>query len=493
MLNVSTKDILHHIDNELFRCLGRTADALSCPCYIVGEFVRDLFLGHEGKHVEVIVEGDSVSLAEAFVSDWKKEIQMSVCADPASVRLENTDGSITISQARIASFSDTGVITYEEGILMDELESRDCTINALAVCLNQDSFGEVTDCFEGLLDLESHLVRTPLESVITLAEHPLSMVSCIRVAAQLHFDLDQELVDAIGMKKQLIKTVSRERIGYELNLIMQLDAPSRGFIDLERTGLLELILPEIAALQGRETIKGTSHKDIFYHTLEVLDNVCRSTDNLWLRWAALLHDIGKPRSKAWSPLVGWTFHNHNYIGKQMVPSVFQKLGFPKDQHMKYVRKLVDLHMRPIGISDEIVTDSAVRRLLFEAGEDIDDLMTLCEADITSKNELKKRLYLKNFKIVRQKLKEIKEKDRIRNFQPPVDGKEIMEVFHLEPCQTVGALKSALKDAVLEGKIENTHEAAFNFVLQKAAQMGLTPFVSATDMSQSTQGDGPADQ
>ena len=320
------------------------------------------------------------------------------------------------------------------------------------------------------MDIEDGIIATPLDPDITFSDDPLRMMRCVRFATTLHFQIEEETFEALGRNRERIKIVSAERIIVELNKIMMSDQPSRGFVELQRSGLLELILPEVAALDVVETKNGRSHKNNFYHTLEVLDNVARLSDNLYLRWAALLHDIGKPLCKRWEPVVGWTFHNHNYLGAKLIQPLFRRLKLPLDERMKYVKKLVDLHMRPIAIADDIVTDSAVRRLLFEAGDDIDDLMTLCEADITSRNETKKRNFLNNFKLVRIKLKDIEEKDRIRNFQPPVDGEEIMRLFGLTPCREIGVLKTELKDGILDGKIPNEHDPALAFVIQRARDL-----------------------
>ncbi len=475
MIQLSQDDIKQKLSGKIFQLLSQTADELNLPCYVIGGYVRDLFLERPNKDIDIVVVGSGITMAESFASHLGKGAHLSVYKNFGTAQVKYHGKEIEFVGARKESYShDSRKPIVEDGTLQEDLERRDFTINALAICLNKDHFGELIDAFDGMTDLKNHIIRTPLEAEFTFSDDPLRMMRCVRFATQLHFDIDDEAFEAIQKNKERIKIISYERISDEFNKILMADTPSRGIIELERTGLLAIIFPELAALQGRETRNNISHKDIFFHTLEVLDNLSLKTDNLWLRWAALLHDIGKPRSKAWSASAGWTFYNHNYIGQRMVPLIFKRMKLPLNDKMKYIQKLVYLHMRPISVSDDIVTDSAVRRLLFDAGDDIDDLMTLCEADITSKNEAKKQRFLHNFEIVRKKLKDIEEKDRIRNFQPPVDGEEIMRVFHLSPCQAIGTIKSSIKDAILDGKIPNEHQAAYEFMLKKAAELGLSP-------------------
>ena len=342
----------------------------------------------------------------------------------------------------------------------------------MAICLNKDRFGELVDPFDGIYDLEDGIIRTPLDPDITFSDDPLRMMRCVRFSAQLRFFIEDETFEALSRNAERIKIVSGERIANELNKIMKTAQPSRGLAELQRCGLLQLIIPELAALDIVETRNGRAHKNNFYHTLEVVDNVAKHSDNLWLRWAALFHDVGKTKSKRWEPALGWTFHNHNYIGAKMIPSIFRRMKLPMDAKMKYVEKLVDLHMRPIVIADEVVTDSAVRRLMNDAGDDIDDLMTLCEADITSKNEVRKKRFLENFRMVREKLTDLKERDYKRLLQPVIDGNEIMEMFSLQPCREVGQLKQYLKDAVLDNRVPNEREPLMALLLEKAKEMGL---------------------
>lgn len=468
-------NLKEHFTDKIFQQISATADELGLECYAVGGYVRDIFLNRPSKDIDVVVVGSGIEIAQALGKKLGRGAHVAVFKNFGTAQVKYHDIEVEFVGARKESYShDSRKPVVEDGTLEDDQNRRDFTINALAVCLNSQRFGELVDPFGGLDDLKERTIRTPLDPDITFSDDPLRMMRCVRFATQLNFYIDDETFEALMRNKERIRIISRERIAEELNKILLAPVPSKGFVELDRCGLLELIFPELVALQGVETIQGRGHKDNFYHTLEVVDNIARMTDNLWLRWAALLHDIGKPRTKRWEPRVGWTFHNHNYVGEKMVPDLFRRMKLPMNEKMKYVQKLVGLHMRPIVIADDVVTDSAVRRLLFEAGDDIDDLMTLCEADITSKNQVRKQQFLDNFKLVRQKLKDLEERDRIRNFQPPVTGEEIMRVFDLPPCREVGSLKSSIKDAILDGVIPNEHDAAYAFMLKKAAKMGLTP-------------------
>ncbi len=473
MIDLTTEELKQHFNDDIFKRISETADAAGMECYVVGGYVRDIFLQRPSKDIDVVVVGSGIAMAEALAKRLGRGAQVAVFKNFGTAQLKYQNTEVEFVGARRESYShDSRKPVVEDGTLEDDQNRRDFTINTLAVCLNRARFGELEDPFGGMDDLKERLVRTPLDPDATFSDDPLRMMRCIRFATQLNFYIDDETFESLCRNKERISIVSKERIADELNKIILSPIPSKGFIDLERSGLLELVFPELAALQGVETRNGQAHKDNFFHTLKVLDNLSRKTGNLWLRWAALLHDIAKPATKRWEPRTGWTFHNHNFIGEKMVPGIFRKMKLPMNEKMKYVQKLVGLHMRPIAIADEEVTDSAVRRLLFEAGDDIDDLMTLCEADITSKNAGRKQRFLNNFKLVRQKLKDLEERDRIRNFQPPVSGEEIMRAFGLPPCRQVGALKNAVKDAILDGLIPNEHEAARSFMLERAREMGL---------------------
>lgn len=471
---LNQEQIKEKINTDLFHKITKTADHLGIECYLVGGYVRDLFLERPTNDIDVVVVGSGIEIAEAYAKELGRGAHLSVFRNFGTAQVKWHGHEIEFVGARKESYThDSRKPIVENGTLEDDQNRRDFTINAMAVCLNQERLGELVDPFNGIYDLEDGIIATPLDPDITFSDDPLRMMRCVRFATQLNFIIEDETFEALGRNRERIKIISAERIIDELNKIMLSKTPSRGFVELQRCGLLSLILPEISALDCVETRNGKSHKNNFYHTLEVLDTVSSKSDKLYLRWAALLHDIGKPRSKRWEPSIGWTFHNHNYLGEKMIKPLFRRMKLPLDERMKYVAKLVGLHMRPIAIADDIVTDSAVRRLLFEAGDDIDDLMILCEADITSKNEQRKQNFLQNFQIVRQKLVDIEEKDRIRNFQPPVHGEEIMKMFNLPPCREVGSLKCALKDAILDGKIPNEREPALNFIINKAKEMQLT--------------------
>lgn len=467
------EELAQLLDKDIFHTISEVADQLGVDCYVVGGYVRDIFLQRPSNDIDVVVVGSGIEVASALKQRLGKKAHLSVFRNfgTAQVKFKNTE--VEFVGARKESYNhDSRKPIVEDGTLEDDQNRRDFTINAMAICLNANRFGELVDPFYGIEDLEDGIIRTPLDPDITFSDDPLRMLRCIRFATQLRFLIDDETFDALERNAERIKIISGERIKDELNKIMMTPTPSRGFVDLHRCGLLRLILPELTAMDIVETINGRSHKNNFYHTLEVLDNICKHTDNLWLRWAALLHDVGKPRSKRWDPVIGWTFHNHNIIGAKMVPQIFRRLSLPLDMKMKYVQKLVDLHMRPIVIADDVVTDSAVRRLMNDAGDDIDDLICLCEADITSKNEIRKKMFLENFRMVREKLADLKEKDYKRLLQPVIDGNEIMEMFHLKPSREVGELKKVLKDAVLDNRVENEREPLMQLLMEKARKMGL---------------------
>lgn len=466
------------LDTPIFHQIGEVADHLGMECYVVGGFVRDLFLERPSKDIDCLVVGSGIQVAEELAKRLGRGAHISVFRNFGTAQVKYKGQEIEFVGARKESYShDSRKPIVEDGTLDDDLDRRDFTINALAVCLNRERYGQLVDNFNGLMDLEDGIIATPLDPDITFSDDPLRMMRCIRFSTQLNFLIEEDTELALIRNAERIKIISQERIIDELNKIMLSPSPSIGFVEMSRSGLLPIIFPELAAMEGVEVRNGRAHKDNFYHTLEVLDNVCHhggERATLWLRWAALLHDIGKPRSKKWENGVGWTFHNHNYIGQKMVPSIFRRMKLPTDERMAYVAKLVGLHMRPIAIADEEVTDSAVRRLLFEAGEDIEDLMILCEADITSRNQQKKQRFLDNFQLVRQKLADLQARDNYRTWQNPITGEEIMETFGLSPCKEIGILKQAVKDAIWDSIIPNDHEAAYEFMLNKAKEMGLTP-------------------
>jgi putative nucleotidyltransferase with HDIG domain len=495
----SDEALAHILDRDIFHQISTVADGLGVECYVVGGYVRDIFLERPSADIDVVVVGSGIEVAKGLKQLLGKRAHLSVFKNfgTAQVKIRERQrgdgpGDEDVSEievefvgARKESYShDSRKPVVENGTLEDDQNRRDFTINAMAICLNQSRFGELVDPFNGLADLEDGIIATPLDPEITFSDDPLRMMRCIRFATQLNFQIEDETFEALQHMADRIKIVSGERIEVELNKIMMAPHPSTGFEYLQRSGLLQIILPELSALDIVEKKEGRAHKNNFYHTLEVLENVVKAQNGLasqpspfnsrlYLRWGALLHDIGKTRSKRWEPGTGWTFHNHNIIGAKMVPGIFRRLKLPMGAEMKYVQKLVDLHMRPQVIADSEVTDSAVRRLLNDAGDDIDDLMMLCEADITSKNEVKKKMFLENFRMVREKLADLKEKDYKRLLQPVIDGNEIMELFHLKPSREVGVLKQYLKDAVLDNRVENEREPLMHLLMEKARLMGLT--------------------
>ena len=473
MRDLSDAELAQLLDKDIFHHISNAADKLGLECYVVGGYVRDLFLERPSNDIDVVVVGSGIQVASELKAVLGKKAHLSVFRNFGTAQVKYKHTEVEFVGARRESYShDSRKPVVEDGTLEDDQNRRDFTINALAVCLNKARFGELVDPFGGVDDLWDGIIRTPLDPDVTFSDDPLRMMRCVRFATQLNFFIEDETFEALERNAERIKIISGERIEEELNKIMMTPTPSKGFIDLYRCGLLQIILPELVALDVVETRNGRAHKNNFYHTLEVLDNICKHTDNLWLRWSALLHDVGKAKCKRWDSVAGWTFHNHNYVGAKMVPNIFRRLKLPMDSKMKYVQKQVDLHMRPIVIADEEVTDSAVRRLLNDAGEDIDDLMTLCEADITSKNVARKQRFLDNFRIVREKLKDLKERDYKRLLQPCIDGNEIMDMFHLKPSREVGILKQTLKDAVLDNKVANEREPLMELLRNKASELGL---------------------
>lgn len=476
----SDAELAEILDKDIFHKIGEAADGMGVECYLVGGYVRDIFLERPTNDIDVVVVGSGIEVAKKLQQllgtnpkTGRPRAHLAVYRNFGTAQLKFYDTEVEFVGARKESYNRLSrKPIVEDGTLEDDQNRRDFTINAMAICLNKDRFGELVDPFDGIYDLEDGIIRTPLDPDITFSDDPLRMMRCVRFSAQLRFFIEDETFEALSRNAERIKIVSGERIADELNKIMKTAQPSRGLAELQRCGLLQLIIPELSALDIVETRNGRAHKNNFYHTLEVVDNVAKHSDNLWLRWAALFHDVGKTKSKRWEPALGWTFHNHNYIGAKMIPSIFRRMKLPMDAKMKYVEKLVDLHMRPIVIADEVVTDSAVRRLMNDAGDDIDDLMTLCEADITSKNEVRKKRFLENFRMVREKLTDLKERDYKRLLQPVIDGNEIMEMFSLQPCREVGQLKQYLKDAVLDNRVPNEREPLMALLLEKAKEMGL---------------------
>ena len=461
------------ISSEIFSVISEASNQIEIESYVIGGFVRDYFLKRgTAKDIDVVAIGSGIDLAEKVASLLPNKPKVQVFKTYGTAMLRYKDVEIEFVGARKESYSEESRNPeVSEGTLQDDQNRRDFTINALALSLNEENFGELLDPFNGMEDLENKTIRTPLNPDITYSDDPLRMMRAIRFATQLHFEIETESLSSISKNADRLKIITRERIVDELNKIMSSAKPSVGFLLLEETGLLPQILPELVALKGVEEVEGQKHKDNFFHTLEVVDNIAENTNDVWLRWAALLHDIGKAPTKKFSKTVGWTFHAHEFVGSKMVYKLFKRLKMPLNSKMKFVQKMVLLSSRPIVLASE-VTDAAIRRLVFDAGDDIHSLMTLCEADITTKNQKKFKRYHHNFELVRTKIKEVEERDQVRNFQPPVTGEEIMEAFNLKPCREIGQIKEAIKEAILDGKIPNEHEASFQFMIEKGLSLGL---------------------
>lgn len=462
-----------YISDKIFKIISSEAEALGCKVYLVGGYVRDMLLGRPSKDIDIMAVGSGVELASRVSEQLGKGTEVEIHGNYGTAALKYQNFLIEFVGARKESYKpDSRNPKVEAGTLEDDLFRRDFTINAIAISLNKNDYGTIVDLFKGQKDIEKGILKTPLDPDTTYSDDPLRMMRAIRFASQLNFTIEDSSLQAISRNKDRIKIVSKERIADELNKIVLSERPSKGFKLLFNTGLLEIIFPEMYALHGAEYIDGKGHKDNFYHTLQVLDNLSEHTPDLWLRWSAIMHDIAKPLTKKYEPGHGWTFHGHEDLGARLTPKIFKRLALPLNDRMKYVQKLVRLHLRPIALVKETITDSAIRRLIFEAGEDLEDLLMLCQADITSKNEEKVARYLQNYELVKQKIAEVEKKDNIRNFQPPVSGEEIMEAFGLSPCFEVGVIKSAIKDAILDGVIPNERKRAYNFMLKKGRELGL---------------------
>ncbi|RLD68007.1 MAG: tRNA nucleotidyltransferase [Bacteroidetes bacterium] len=463
------------LQHPVFKIIAQNAGELNIKVFVIGGYVRDLFLNRASKDIDIVVIGNGIEFAEKLCSSIGTEAKLSIFKNFGTAMVKYKDWEIEFVGARKESYrKNSRKPIVENGTLEDDQNRRDLTINAMAISLHPDSYGQFLDPFHGIEDLDMHIIRTPLDPEITFSDDPLRMIRAIRFATQLNFTIEKKTLDAISKQKERIKIVSMERVVDELHKIILSKKPSIGFKLLNKTGLLPIIFPEVSKLKGVETIKGKSHKDNFLHTIKVLDNISKNTNDLWLRWAALLHDIAKPDTKRFSD-GGWTFHGHEFTGAKKVPHIFRKMKLPLNQKMKFVQKMVLLHLRPIVLSQEIVTDSAIRRLLFEAGDDVEDLMTLCEADITSKNDIKIKKYLSNFKLVRKKLKEVEEKDNVRNFQPPITGELIIEIFAIKPSKIIGDIKTEIKEAILDGRIKNDFDEAYQFMLKEGEKRGLKSF------------------
>jgi poly(A) polymerase len=461
-----------YLNHKIFKTVANVCGGQNKEAFVIGGFVRDILLKRPSNDMDIVTLGSGIELAREVARQLNPKIKVSVFKNFGTAMFKFDDWEVEFVGARKESYQrDSRKPIVENGTLEDDQNRRDFTINALALSLHPDTYGQLIDPFNGVDDLNNKIIRTPLNPDTTYSDDPLRMLRAIRFANQLNFKIEDESLKAISRNCERIKIISYERINVELNKIMACAKPSMGFKLLQKTGLLKIIFPELEAMRGIDEIKGKKHKDNFFHTLQVLDNICATTDNVWLRWSALLHDIAKPRTKKFIESQGWTFHGHEYVGSKMIPGIFKSLKLPLNEKMKYVQKMVGLHMRPIVLAQEVVTDSAIRRLLYEAGDDIDDLMVLCDADITSKNPDKVARYLENYQLVRQKLKEVEEKDRVRNWQPPISGEEIMEVFGLKPCKAIGDIKAAIKDAILDGVIENNYEAAYALMLREGEKLG----------------------